>query len=298
MAESSDDVVAALRCARHAKIVDEQGKVRIDIVPLFETLQALRSEPGDSALALGRPGLPRASQRRGVQEMMVGYSDSGKEVGLLAASAALRERKKRSPLSPPRQAFACAFSMVAARQSRAAAAPHSRPSRASRRERGRSIQGHRAGRSARPQIWPPRARATQPRADGRRGPLAHLGAQEQAPPATKSATPKSSKSSPTSDGSVYRALVWDNPRFAEFFFAATPLEEIAQLPIGSRPSKRQAGGLEVVARHPVGVRVDAKSSDRSGLVRRGFGARQRRRSPRRGGPCSPRCTKSGPSSAR
>src|SRR5205823_2413120 len=46
--------------------------------------------------------------------------------------------------------------------------------------------------------------------------------------------------------SVYRALVWDNPLFEEFFFSATPLEEIAQLPIGSRPSKRHAGGLEAL----------------------------------------------------
>ncbi len=49
---------------------------------------------------------------------------------------------------------------------------------------------------------------------------------------------------------VYRELVWDNPRFAEFFFAATPLEEIAQLPIGSRPSKRHAGGMEALRAIP------------------------------------------------
>ena len=42
----------------------------------------------------------------------------------------------------------------------------------------------------------------------------------------------------------YRALVWEDPRFVEFFTAATPVEEISALPIGSRPSKRKAGGLE------------------------------------------------------
>jgi phosphoenolpyruvate carboxylase len=43
---------------------------------------------------------------------------------------------------------------------------------------------------------------------------------------------------------TYRALVWEDPRFVEFFMAATPVEEISALPIGSRPSKRKAGGLE------------------------------------------------------
>jgi phosphoenolpyruvate carboxylase len=38
--------------------------------------------------------------------------------------------------------------------------------------------------------------------------------------------------------------VWEDPRFVEFFTAVTPVEEISALPIGSRPSKRKAGGLE------------------------------------------------------
>jgi len=38
---------------------------------------------------------------------------------------------------------------------------------------------------------------------------------------------------------VYRSLVYDTPRFAEFFFAATPLKELANLNIGSRPASRK-----------------------------------------------------------
>jgi phosphoenolpyruvate carboxylase len=38
----------------------------------------------------------------------------------------------------------------------------------------------------------------------------------------------------------YRALVYDTPRFAEYFFAATPIREIAELNIGSRPASRKA----------------------------------------------------------
>ncbi len=39
---------------------------------------------------------------------------------------------------------------------------------------------------------------------------------------------------------AYRALVYETPRFAEYFFAATPIREIAELNIGSRPASRKA----------------------------------------------------------
>ncbi len=37
---------------------------------------------------------------------------------------------------------------------------------------------------------------------------------------------------------AYRALVYDTPGFADYFFAATPISEIADLNIGSRPTSR------------------------------------------------------------
>ena len=37
----------------------------------------------------------------------------------------------------------------------------------------------------------------------------------------------------------YRALVYDTPGFVDYFYAATPISEIADLNIGSRPSSRQ-----------------------------------------------------------
>ncbi len=39
---------------------------------------------------------------------------------------------------------------------------------------------------------------------------------------------------------AYRALVYETPGFADYFFAATPISEIADLNIGSRPTARQA----------------------------------------------------------
>jgi phosphoenolpyruvate carboxylase len=39
---------------------------------------------------------------------------------------------------------------------------------------------------------------------------------------------------------AYRALVYETPGFTEYFFSATPLREIAELNIGSRPASRKA----------------------------------------------------------
>jgi phosphoenolpyruvate carboxylase len=40
---------------------------------------------------------------------------------------------------------------------------------------------------------------------------------------------------------AYRKLVYETPGFADYFFNATPVREIAQLHIGSRPASRKAG---------------------------------------------------------
>jgi len=44
----------------------------------------------------------------------------------------------------------------------------------------------------------------------------------------------------SSSMAAYRALVYDTPGFTDYFFAATPIREIAELNIGSRPASRKA----------------------------------------------------------
>lgn len=58
----------------------------------------------------------------------------------------------------------------------------------------------------------------------------------EAPPAFMDAADALSQNSMA----AYRALVYETPRFAEYFFAATPIREIAELNIGSRPASRKA----------------------------------------------------------
>ena len=63
-----------------------------------------------------------------------------------------------------------------------------------------------------------------------------LGSSKPAPKAFLEAAAALSASS----RSAYRSLVYGTPGFADFFFAATPIREIAQLNIGSRPASRKA----------------------------------------------------------
>ena len=59
---------------------------------------------------------------------------------------------------------------------------------------------------------------------------------------TKSATPaflNAAAQLSASSMAAYRALVYETPGFTEYFFSATPIREIAELNIGSRPSSRK-----------------------------------------------------------
>jgi phosphoenolpyruvate carboxylase len=44
---------------------------------------------------------------------------------------------------------------------------------------------------------------------------------------------------------VYRQIVYDDPRFIDYFYAATPEREIGLVPIGSRPARRGGGSASV-----------------------------------------------------
>jgi phosphoenolpyruvate carboxylase len=91
MARSAADVLAVLALARRAAFVDAGDGVPLDIVPLFETVQDLRLAPKTLASLLG-DGAYRAHLRvRGERQMvMLGYSDSSKDGGIVASRWALQ----------------------------------------------------------------------------------------------------------------------------------------------------------------------------------------------------------------
>jgi phosphoenolpyruvate carboxylase len=90
MTRSVDDMLRVLLLGREAGLVNLTGKTpssRIDVVPLFETLQDLENAPEIMRALLDDPTYSRQLTARGrKQEVMIGYSDSGKDAGMIAAS--------------------------------------------------------------------------------------------------------------------------------------------------------------------------------------------------------------------
>lgn len=90
MTTCAEDLLRVLLLAREAGLVDlaaDPPVSRIDVVPLFETLDDLVRAPEVMRSLLDDEVYRRQlAARGGRQEVMIGYSDSGKDAGILAAS--------------------------------------------------------------------------------------------------------------------------------------------------------------------------------------------------------------------
>lgn len=84
MTQGVDDVLAPVMLAREVGLVDlSVGVARIGFVPLFETIDDLRSIDATLEELLTIPSYRRIVELRGgIQEVMVGYSDSNKDGGI------------------------------------------------------------------------------------------------------------------------------------------------------------------------------------------------------------------------
>jgi phosphoenolpyruvate carboxylase len=93
MTTEPDDLLRVLLLARETGLADlaaESPVSRLDVVPLFETLDDLERAPAVMRALLDDPLYRRQLAARGNrQEVMIGYSDSGKDAGILASSWAL-----------------------------------------------------------------------------------------------------------------------------------------------------------------------------------------------------------------
>lgn len=252
MCKSVEDVKAALVCARAAGLWDESlGCARVDIVPLFETLEALDDAPEILRILFADPEYRRHVACRGQQEVMIGYSDSGKEVGLLAAAAALWRAQVALPAVAkqagiPLRIFHGRGESVArgggpAQQAILALPPGSVAGRYKATEQGEALDH----KYARPAL----ALRTLELIMG--GALLHsLDAQRRLDFKDEGHFVAVFDELAKEGRSAYRSLVYDEPEFLRFFREATPLEEVSHLPIGSRPTKRGTGGLEALRAIP------------------------------------------------
>jgi phosphoenolpyruvate carboxylase len=93
MASSAADVLRVLLLGRETGMVDlsaRPARSQLDVVPLFETERDLLAGPLVMERLFSNPAYRRQLEARGMrQEVMIGYSDSAKDAGVLSAAWAL-----------------------------------------------------------------------------------------------------------------------------------------------------------------------------------------------------------------
>ncbi|TBH21957.1 phosphoenolpyruvate carboxylase [Thermus thermamylovorans] len=88
------DLLAVFLLAREVGLYRPGQPLPFDVVPLFETLEDLRRAPGVLRRLLQNPVFLAHARGRGGVEVMIGYSDSNKDAGFLMANLALYEAQE------------------------------------------------------------------------------------------------------------------------------------------------------------------------------------------------------------
>jgi phosphoenolpyruvate carboxylase len=207
--------------------------------PLFETIADLRAAPDTMRRYLGLPLIHALLAGEGLQEVMIGYSDSNKDGSYLTSTWELHQTSRALVTATDEaglrlQLFhgrggavgrggGSSFDAILAQpqgtvngririteQGEVVANKYADPELA-----GQSLETLTAG-----------VVLASFRRAGEAGPAApHAEAMDRLAAASMAA---------------YRALVFETPGFVDYFYAATPISEIADLNIGSRPTSRQA----------------------------------------------------------
>jgi phosphoenolpyruvate carboxylase len=233
--ESAEDVLAVVDLAAEAG-------ARVSPVPLFETIRDLGKAPAIVTALLDEPRVARLVEDRGRRlEVMVGYSDSGKDGGYLTAQWEIfRAQERLAELAAERDVELTIF--------------HGRGG-----STGRGGGPTHAAILAQPAGHPPgRLKVTEQGETvsfkyGLPG-LAYRNLEAALAATVLAAFPEVAGSLPPEGAretlgelsgaafAAYRGLVWEDERFPEFFRRFTPIEELALFEIGSRPARRPEGG--------------------------------------------------------
>lgn len=223
--------------------LDAESKNHLIVVPLFETIEDLRNAAPIMREFYSLPGVAALVQRSGgEQDIMLGYSDSNKDGGIftsnwelyraeialvelfdeLATSHGIQLRMFHGRGGTVGRGGGPSYQAILAQP------PGTVRGQIRLTEQGEVI----ASKYANPEI-------------GRRNLETLVAATLEATllqptkPATKAFLDAAAQLSLASMGS-YRALVYETPGFTDYFFNSTPIREIAELNIGSRPASRKA----------------------------------------------------------
>jgi phosphoenolpyruvate carboxylase len=251
MSHDASDILEVMLLLKEAGLYDPAtGETTIRIAPLFETVDDLRRAPDvmrelfeiqlyRTALAGGYSGTPNPEFSVNLQEIMVGYSDSNKDSGFLSSNWEIHKAQKA--LQKVAQAYGVVLRLFHGRGGSvgrgggpAYAAIMAQPSstingRIKITEQGEVL----ASKYSLPELA-----------------LYNL-------EAIATAVIQSSVLGSGFDDiepwnaimeglaararQVYRGLIYEQPDFIDFFLAITPIQEISQLQISSRPARRKSG---------------------------------------------------------
>jgi phosphoenolpyruvate carboxylase len=239
--ESVSDLLEVAVMLKEAGLVrpGESPAARVQIVPLFETIGDLRRAPATMRAWFALPeARSLVASLGGVQEVMLGYSDSNKDGGYVTSNWELYQAETQLVTvfreAGVRLRFFHGRGGTVGRgggpsyEAILAQPPGSVQGELRLTEQGEVIASKYANRDI-----------------GRRNLEALVAATVRA---TLDADPHEEHAQyhaamdeiSASAFAAYRGLVYETPGFVEYFRASTPIREIAQLNIGSRPSSRKA----------------------------------------------------------
>ena len=243
MTAAPSDVLEVALLLKEAGLLvpGEEPSCALNIVPLFETIEDLRRCGGVLDQLFSITYYRKLLESRGdTQEVMLGYSDSNKDGGFLTSNWELYKGElsivdtcraaRRRPAAVPRPR----------RHGRARRRPQL-PGRArpAARQRQRAAAPDRAGRGDREQVRRSDRRRPQPRDAGR--------GDDGGDAACRGWIWATTRRRSRGDGGAvrarvrgYRGLVYETPGFIDYFRASTPINEIGDLNIGSRPASRKS----------------------------------------------------------
>jgi phosphoenolpyruvate carboxylase len=236
MSQQPSDILAMLLLAREVGISQD-----IDIVPLFETIDDLKGAPEVmTALFANERYREHLKMRGNKQQIMIGYSDSGKDGGYLASNWNLYTAQQH--LAEVCTAQGVALELFHGRggsigrgggptnQAILSQPPLSMQGGIKITEQGEVI----AYRYSNADIA--RRHLNQ---------VMHAVLLAVGKPSEAKLRPEWAEAMETlaeSGRKAYRKFVYETPGFLDYWHQATPIDELANLPISSRPAKRKGSG--------------------------------------------------------
>ena len=239
---SASDILGLAVLLKEAGLADADGACSLDPVPLFETIEDLRNSDAIMDRLLSVPEYRRlVDGRGGIQEVMLGYSDSNKDGGYVTSGWEIYRAQLRLVALCRRHGVRLRLFHGRGGTVGRGGGPSYQAIRAQPAgsvdgqirltEQGEVLSSKYAspalGRHNLEILAAATVEASLPGDPGARVPEAYADAMDGLSEHAYAA---------------YRGLVHDTPGFADFFRASTVVNEIARLNIGSRPASRKAGG--------------------------------------------------------